>query len=301
MSSPARLGDNGLVLFWQEFYLVEEHYILEPLLWTFLLAADITVASLDVSPTLLVAVYLSRVWVIRDRNRALCNGLVLFMLYYLGTMDSYGAIHIDRFGVAEERLLLRGLLWLWFWFWFWFWYRSRAYILSIVSSLRHRKAAKEASDLLLTAIPAVIAVAEFYLANRRGYDWFCGHSSLKIDHEAVNRWKEDNVQILCLLLTTLLIALLIMRIPYARKLVHLCQLMLRWGCSKIPLGGRCFKMFQDCYYEYFQRAIHQWAPVQRILETQSNATLDFEVPTPESIYLDYIRNQRERTSSMRRL
>lgn len=145
----------------------------------------------------------------------------------------------------------------------------------------------------------------------------------KVNHEVVNRWKDENADILCIQLTALLISLLILRIPYAWKLIHLCQLMLLWGCSKIPLGGRCSKVlyreyqlmvlwgyskiplagrcFKIVYHEFCQRAIHQWAPVQRILETQSNATLDFEIPTPESVYLNYIRNQHERTSSMTRL
>lgn len=41
MFSSVRQGDNWLVLFWQEIFLIEDCFILKPLLWTILLAADL--------------------------------------------------------------------------------------------------------------------------------------------------------------------------------------------------------------------------------------------------------------------
>lgn len=133
-------------------------------------------------------------------------------------MKSYEAIHIYVFGVVEEKLLLWGLLCLGLMLMVLVLVlvpKSRPHpIHSIFIKAWEGSERREASGLLLIAIPAVIAVAEFYLTSLTGCDWFYRPFSSKIDYEAVNRWKEDTVQILCLPLTALLISLLIMRIPY---------------------------------------------------------------------------------------
>ena len=41
LSSSAHRGDNNFAYFWQELCLIEDRFILEPLLWTLLLAADL--------------------------------------------------------------------------------------------------------------------------------------------------------------------------------------------------------------------------------------------------------------------
>lgn len=71
------------------------------------------------------------------------------------------------------------------------------------------------SGFLLTAIPAIIAVVGFCLTSLTGSGWVYEPFLLKIDYEAVNPWKEDNVQILCLLLTALLISLFITRFTWS--------------------------------------------------------------------------------------
>lgn len=162
-----------------------------------------------------MAVYLGHIGVFRDRDRddrlhetflALYNGIIYFILY------TCGAIHVYVVGVVE-RILLWGLLCLGLMVLVV--RKSRPHsIHSIIIKSWERSARKMESVSLLIAILAVFVVAESCLASLTGFDWFYRPFSSKIDYEAVNRWKEDTVQILCLPLTALLISLLIMRIPY---------------------------------------------------------------------------------------
>ena len=256
--SPVPPGDNNLLYFWQELCLIEDRFVLEPLLWTMLLAADLTprLASLG----LILARVMAIEHVLEGAGMTVCSSDDVQWAHMAMSLNATFIQGSDPRCIVEVMIEVNRYVLL------------AGSIATLVQRLRPHSI-HDIFDTVSTRSqgvwwlglppPAMTSVIYFCILSLVVLKWPPPNSyDFNIDPELVVRWKEDHTDLLCGQLTALLLSILISRIPYARKLImwlvselmDCCMLVVSTGCIIIA------KVFLQILHH-----ILRWAPLVRIL------------------------------------
>ena len=215
LSSPVRRGDNNLAYFWQELCLIEDRFVLEPLLWTMLLAADLTPRLAFLG--LILARVMATEHFLESAGMTICSSGDVQWAHMAISLNATFIQESDPRSIVEVMI------------------EVNRYVLlaGSIAILIQRLRPHSIRDIIDTAStrsqgvwwlglppPAITSVIYFCILSFIVLKWPPPNSyGFNIDHELVIRWKEDHTDMLCGQLTVFIISLVILRIPYVRSLI----------------------------------------------------------------------------------
>ena len=253
LSSPVRRGDNNLAYFWQELCFIEDRFVLEPLLCTLMLAADLTPRLAFLG--LIVARVMVTEHVLESAGMTICSS---GDAQWAHMAISLNATFIQESDISEVNryVLLAGSIAMLI-------QRLRPRSIRDIIDTASTRSSQEVWWLGLPPPPAITSVIYFCILSFIVLKWPPPNSyGFNIDHELVIRWKEDHTDMLCGQLTAFIISIVTLRIPYVRNLIKRLATELM-DCCLLVVSLGCIRMAE--VFLQILLYILQWERLGRIL------------------------------------